>query len=305
MKKTDGEEWMVEQERLYSIGEVSKICDVSKRMLRYYEEIGLILPDYTAESSRFRYYTVQTMQQVQNIRYLIDQGFNLEEIKIVLSENDVKGLQGMFLQKIRKAHDDVEYYRQRWACLRAWYALLVEGEEVFSHGNQAISARYITKARFFCYKRRRKEGELDPVAHLETEGFTLTKHNGHSMVDMGGAFHVLYNSYQERVDDTYCDMTLLQATFPNGKSSDHTMDFGGFMAVSGYHIGPLEGVAATYERMLQWARAHRFRLRGDCFERHVLDIYSVADSRNFVTEILLPVLEDTEGYDFLSGGETL
>ena len=274
MKKTDGEEWMVEQERLYSIGEVSKICDVSKRMLRYYEEIGLILPDYTAESSRFRYYTVQTMQQVQNIRYLIDQGFNLEEIKIVLSENDVKGLQGMFLQKIRKAHDDVEYYRQRWACLRAWYALLVEGE-------------------------------LDPVAHLETEGFTLTKHNGHSMVDMGGAFHVLYNSYQERVDDTYCDMTLLQATFPNGKSSDHTMDFGGFMAVSGYHIGPLEGVAATYERMLQWARAHRFQLRGDCFERHVLDIYSVADSRNFVTEILLPVLEDTEGYDFLSGGETL
>ena len=67
----------------------------------------------------------------------------------------------------------------------------------------------------------------------------------------------------------------------------------------------MEGVAATYERMLQWARAHRFRLRSDCFERHVLDIYSVADNRNFVTEILLPVLEDTEGYDFLSGGETL
>ena len=75
------------KEDLYSIGKVSKICDVSQRMLRYYEEIGLIAPDYIAASSRFRYYTVQTMQQVQNIRYLIDQGFNLEEIKEVLAEN--------------------------------------------------------------------------------------------------------------------------------------------------------------------------------------------------------------------------
>ena len=33
------------KEDLYSIGKVSKICDVSQRMLRYYEEIGLIRPD--------------------------------------------------------------------------------------------------------------------------------------------------------------------------------------------------------------------------------------------------------------------
>ena len=114
-------------EKLYSIGQASKICDVSQRMLRYYEEIGLIAPDYIAASSRFRYYTVQTMQQVQNIRYLIDQGFNLEEIKEVLAENDLHCLQEHFLKKIRKAQDDVEYYCQRLDCVQAWYALLVEG----------------------------------------------------------------------------------------------------------------------------------------------------------------------------------
>ena len=30
----------MEQEALYTIGQVSKICDVSQRMLRYYEKWG-------------------------------------------------------------------------------------------------------------------------------------------------------------------------------------------------------------------------------------------------------------------------
>ena len=43
------------QQVLYSIGKVSKICDVSQRMLRYYEEGGLIEPDRIAEPSHYRY----------------------------------------------------------------------------------------------------------------------------------------------------------------------------------------------------------------------------------------------------------
>ena len=288
-------------EKLYSIGQASKICDVSQRMLRYYEEIGLIAPDYIAASSRFRYYTVQTMQQVQNIRYLIDQGFNLEDIKEVLAENDLHCLQEHFLKKIRKAQDDVEYYCQRLDCVQAWYALLVEGCVVYDHQNRAVNIRYMPKARFFCYKRQRQPGEEDPVAHLETEAFTLTKHNGHSMVDMGGAFHVLYDSYQERIDDTYSNMTLVQEMFPNSKSNDHTIEFGDFLAVCAYHIGSLNSARDTYERMLLWAREHRFRLRGDCFERHVLDVYSIANEEQFVTEILLPVEENTEGIALVQG----
>ena len=287
----------MQQEQLYSIGQVSKICDVSCRMLRYYEEIGLIVPDYIAEPSHFRYYTVQTMQQVQNIRYLIDQGFTLEEIKELLTENDLQCLKKRFLQKIRKAQDDIEYYCQRLACVQAWYALLVEGSTVYDHQNRAVNVRYVSKSRFFCYKRQRQEQEEDPVAHLETEAFTLTKHNGHTMTDMGGAFHVVYDSYQARIDDTYRNMTLVQEMFPNSKSNDHTIEFGDFLAVCSYHIGSLSTVRESYERMLLWAQKHHFHLQGNCFERHVLDVYSIADERQFVTEILLPVEEETEGFE--------
>ena len=57
----------MEQEALYTIGQVSKICDVSQRMLRYYEKVGLITPDHIAKPSHYRYYSVRTMQRVQVI----------------------------------------------------------------------------------------------------------------------------------------------------------------------------------------------------------------------------------------------
>ena len=75
---------------LYSIGKVSKICDVSQRMLRYYEKIGLIVPDQVDEQSRYRYYSINTMQQVQIIRYLVDSGFSMEEIGKILSASDME-----------------------------------------------------------------------------------------------------------------------------------------------------------------------------------------------------------------------
>ena len=58
----------MEQEALYTIGQVSKICDVSQRMLRYYEKVGLITPDHIAKPSHYRYYSVRTMQRVQVIK---------------------------------------------------------------------------------------------------------------------------------------------------------------------------------------------------------------------------------------------
>lgn len=288
------------QQKLYSIGKVSKICAVSQRMLRYYEEVGLIVPDRIAEPSHYRYYSVQTMRRVQAIRYLIDEGFRMEEIREVLFKEDLDRFEELFVQRIRQTQAEIEYYHQRLDSLKAWYALLVEGRAVYRHKNRSITMRYVPAGRYFYYERLREADEQDSGALLETEYFTQSKRNGHSMVDMGGAFHVLYDSVRERMEGTYRRMTSLQIMFPNSRSEDNTCNFGGFLAVTAYHIGPQEeGLREDYERMLQWAQEHNFRLRGNCLERHVLDVYSAAREENFVTELLLPVEEDAADFGLL------
>lgn len=288
------------QDVLYSIGKVSKICDVSQRMLRYYEEVGLIAPDKIAEPSHYRYYSVHTMRQVQTIRYLIDEGFRLEEIREVLPNEDLKHFQELFLEKIAGTEEKIKYYHQRLDSLKSWYALLVEGQWVHRHKNQAISAKYVPKERYFYYERERRPEETDAEAFLETEYYTMSKRDGHSMVDMGGAFYVRYDAYRERMEDTYQRMTLLQILYPHSKSQDRTLLFGGFMALSCYHIGRLDrSVCQDYERLLEFARRHGYVPRGDCYERHVLDIYSTAREENFVTELVLPLEEDCGDFEQL------
>ena len=49
------------QQKLYSIGEVSRICNISKKTLRFYDKIDIISPDYICEENKYRYYNRETL----------------------------------------------------------------------------------------------------------------------------------------------------------------------------------------------------------------------------------------------------
>lgn len=53
---------------MLSIGEFSNICQVSTKTLRYYAEIGLILPDEINPENGYRYYSIE---QLNNFVWLL------------------------------------------------------------------------------------------------------------------------------------------------------------------------------------------------------------------------------------------
>ncbi|MCI8646280.1 MAG: MerR family transcriptional regulator [Firmicutes bacterium] len=290
----------MKDEQYYSIGKASKICDVSTRMLRYYEEIGLITPDRISEQNGYRYYTIATMRNVQAIRYLAAQGFSLEEIRQALTSDDLDMLQSFFIEKIEETKDTISYYHQRLDSLKGWCSLIIEGTEALRHKVFSPHTNYIPRELYFFYERERPADEQHSEIYIETEYFTKSKSDGHSMIDVGGAFNLYYQSWQERLENTYARQTLLQTMYENSASLENTMQFGGFNAVCAYHIGDMKSVGATYEMLIRWAEEHNFLLRGDCLERHVLDIYSTRDSSMFVTELLLPLDEETNSLELKS-----
>lgn len=290
----------MKEEQYYSIGKASKICDVSARMLRYYEEIGLIKPDRISEENGYRYYTISTMRDVQAIRYLAAQGFSLEEIRQALYNDDLAVLQTFFMEKIKETEARISHYHQRLDSLKGWCSVLIEGAEVLRHRAFSPHIKYIPKALYFFYERKREAGEENSEIYIETDYFTKSKNDGHSMIDVGGAFNLYYQSWKERLSNTYTKQRLLQTMYENSASLENTTQFGGFNAVCAYHIGDMETIGLTYEKLIKWAQYHRFPLQGDCLERHVIDIYSTRDSRLFVTEILLILAEDTESLEIMS-----
>ena len=66
---------------LYRIGEVSKVCEIPIKTLRYYEEEGLIKPVKVDIYTGYRYYSDYDIMKIYKVKLLKNLGFSLKEIR--------------------------------------------------------------------------------------------------------------------------------------------------------------------------------------------------------------------------------
>ena len=86
---------------MLSIGEFSKICQVSTKTLRYYAEIGLILPNEINYENGYRYYSIEQLETMLFIKSLKGYNFSLEQIKVILQSEEFND-EKLYLSLIEK-----------------------------------------------------------------------------------------------------------------------------------------------------------------------------------------------------------
>lgn len=89
---------------MFKIGDFSKLGQVSTRMLRHYDQMGLLKPSFTDAWTGYRYYTIDQLSRLHRLIALKDLGFSLEQIADLLNRGDtlpVPELRGML--KLRQA----------------------------------------------------------------------------------------------------------------------------------------------------------------------------------------------------------
>jgi len=69
---------------MFRIGEFSKIAQVSGRLLRYYDELGLLTPVYIDPHTGYRYYSAQQLPRLNHILALKGLGLSLEQVTRLL-----------------------------------------------------------------------------------------------------------------------------------------------------------------------------------------------------------------------------
>lgn len=102
---------------MFLTGEFSKIARVSKRLLQYYDEIGLLTPAKTDPQTGYRYYSAQQLPRLNHILALKDLGLTLEQIRRTLdddiSDEEIRGM--LLMQKAQleqSLRDDLERFRR-------------------------------------------------------------------------------------------------------------------------------------------------------------------------------------------------
>lgn len=87
---------------MFRIGEFSLIAQVSGRLLRYYDEIGLLSPEYTDPQTGYRYYSARQLPRLNRILVLKELGVGLDQIARLLDQDtSSEAIRGMLL--LRKA----------------------------------------------------------------------------------------------------------------------------------------------------------------------------------------------------------
>jgi DNA-binding transcriptional MerR regulator len=76
---------------MFRIGEFSRIARVSARLLRYYDELGLLRPGVVDASTGYRYYSSAQLLRLNRILVLRDLGLSLEQIGDVIDREASAG----------------------------------------------------------------------------------------------------------------------------------------------------------------------------------------------------------------------
>ncbi len=94
---------MVEaQLELLKIGDFAKLAGTNLRTLRYYEEMGLLIPASRSQGG-FRYYRRTDLNRLGMIHDLQSLGLPLERIRELMATRDHGGPRKEFLSKVRAA----------------------------------------------------------------------------------------------------------------------------------------------------------------------------------------------------------
>lgn len=99
---------------MFRIGEFAQIAQVSTRQLRFYDEIGLLVPGHTDPQTGYRYYAIRQLSRLNAILALKELGLTLDQIAPLLAEAiSSDELRGMLLLRRAEAEQAIRSQEQR------------------------------------------------------------------------------------------------------------------------------------------------------------------------------------------------
>lgn len=112
---------------MFRIGEFSRLTQVTVRMLRYYDETGLLRPARVDPRTGYRLYETRQIPRLNQIIYLRDSGFNVAEIAAALNAEEKSLLAKQLDRKSAEIGAEIEACREKLRKLETARRALLNG----------------------------------------------------------------------------------------------------------------------------------------------------------------------------------
>lgn len=270
------------EKKKYYIGEVEKICSISKKTLRFYDKIGLLSP-FEIDDNGYRCYSKENLYTIPIIKYYKQSGFTLECIKKVINAFNCQHIEESFSEKITELEELEKELILKKRSLEAWNSLLKEARMVLEHNLTDIKVKFLEKDRYIYHEQEFSEDYISSIINIDFTNYIESINNA-----IVGPVIIEFSSLEKKIAGEKQKIRVLQKNLIKCQPEFLT-DFGGNLVVACYHIGPHSTIKETYKKMCNWATLHNYKLEEKHYERYIVDFWTTKDEDKFVTEILINI----------------
>lgn len=268
---------------MLKIGDFSKLSRVSIRMLRHYDEIGLLKPVEIDPFTGYRYYGEDQLPAAGRIAALREMGFGLHAIREMLSCFDDAGrLAGYFsARRTELLAQQAETERRLRLLDTAQERLRKDNAMQYDVTLKTLPARYAACLRT-TIPSYEQEGDVWKLLSEETASLRLVPDDPclRSVAFLDGEYKerdVLVEA-QKTVKGTYPDTEHVRfRTLPPVTFASATFQ------------GPYDQIIQVYEAVARWVEANGCDFDGPMFNIYHVSPHETDDPGEFVTEVCYPV----------------
>lgn len=264
---------------LLPIGRFSQVTRLSVRMLRHYDELGLLKPALVDEDSGYRYYSLAQAGEAERIRLLRSLEMPLEEIRELLSLPDPKTVKASLERHKTRLEAQVAQYREVIGTLER--LTQQETEPVYT-----VKVRQEVAQPVLCKRIRVSMATIG--SEVDTALKDIYACLGILGVRPAGLPYTLYP------DAEYGEEMSLEVGVPtegpvNALPPLVSYTLPGGPVAYALHIGPYPEVGRAYRSLVAWMREHGHEAVGAPREIYLFGPTQTENSAEYRTEILWPI----------------
>ncbi|MCL2517907.1 MAG: MerR family transcriptional regulator [Oscillospiraceae bacterium] len=268
---------------MLKIGDFSKLSWISIRMLRHYDEIGLLKPAEIDNFTSYRYYRAEQLPIANRINALKNMGFGLAAISEIISQyHDTDQLKNYLRIKLAETKEQTEQLHNRLNLLETTILRLEKDEIIMKYDVilKEIPRRYVASVREII-PRYEMEGMLWEKMMRETANVTFA-----SPAYPLAIFHDEGHKENEDVD-----VEIQESVIGEYKDTVNVKfkTVEPIQIVSSTFKGGFEQIAEINECVANWVTDNNYDFNGAMFNIYHVSPAQDPNPENWVTEVCYPV----------------
>lgn len=271
---------------MLSIGEFSKICEVSTKTLRYYDEIGLIHPDQINPENGYRYYSISQLKKMLYINRLKSYHFSLEEIKEILDEEadqSEEKLRFVLHCKRRDIQEKLDTYEYILKQMNQDILNLEQGIHLMSYLDE-IEVQLVETGPMNILYMRQMMSRDDYALGYGGYYSRLYEKIAREQLTLVGTPMTIYHSpeFHPAGNDT-------EFALPVREAVKGTRVLCGGLCARSVLKGAYSNLTSVYAKLREWVEDEGYALTQSPYEVYVTDPYQALTAEELVTEVYFPV----------------